>query len=224
MSIFTRTVELFNDGGIFMWPLLGLAIIGIILIIERLLYLRENRINWDRFHFELKGALKENNLERAIVLAAKTKGVIGRVMEECLLKIQAGETDIESATEKIILDEMSSMEKSRGWIATIIQISPLLGIIGTVQGMIACFMTIETSATTDPKLLASGIYMALITTFAGLVVTIPAAIAQEYFRKEINKILHFMDLYLIEVREWQDKRTATNAPAVKEAAHAHQHA
>lgn len=224
MSYLSQMVDLFIRGGIFMWPLLAVAVVAIVLILERLLYLRENRIDWDRFHFELKSALKENNLERAVVLAAKTKGVIGRVIEECLLKIQSGETDIESATEKIILDEMSSMEKSRGWLATVIQISPLLGIIGTVQGMILCFMTIESSATTDPKLLAGGIYTALITTFAGLVITIPAAIAQEYFRKEINKILHFMDLYLIEVREWQDKRSDGGKTQNKEAGHAHQHA
>ncbi|MCE9592285.1 MAG: MotA/TolQ/ExbB proton channel family protein [Planctomycetes bacterium] len=224
MNYFIQTVDLFLRGGMFMWPLLIAAIAAIVLIVERLLYLRENRINWDRFHFELKSALKENDLERATVLAAKTRGVIGRVMEECLLKIKAGETDVESATEKIILDEMSSMEKSRGWLAVIIQVSPLLGIIGTVQGMIVCFMSIEASATTDPKLLASGIYTALITTFGGLVVTIPTAVAQEYFRKEINNILHFMDLYLIEVREWQDKRTGLDDGHGKETEHALQHA
>src|SRR5688572_11835261 len=82
-----------------------------------------------------------------IVLAAGTRGLIGRVLQECLLRIQAGETDVESATEKEILSEMGPMERSRGWLATMIQVAPPLGLIGTVQGMIQCFMTIERSAT-----------------------------------------------------------------------------
>jgi biopolymer transport protein ExbB len=206
MEYLKLTVDLFLKGGIFMWPLLIVAIAAVVLIIERFLFLRENKVDWDRFHFELKSALKDENLDKAIVLAAKTKGVIGRVLQECLLRIQAGETDVESATEKEILSEMESMEKSRGWLATIITVAPLLGLIGTVQGMIVCFMTIERTATTDPKILAGGIYTALITTFAGLLIAIPASLAQEHIRKQTNRVLHYMDLYLIEVREWLEKR------------------
>lgn len=206
MEYLKMTVDMFLKGGIFMWPLLIVAIAAVVLIIERFLFLRENKVDWDRFHFELKSALKDDNLDKAIVLAAKTRGVIGRVMQECLLRIQAGETDVESATEKEILSEMESMEKSRGWLATIITVAPLLGLIGTVQGMIVCFMTIERTATTDPKILAGGIYTALITTFAGLMIAIPASLAQEHIRKQTNRVLHYMDLYLVEVREWLEKR------------------
>jgi biopolymer transport protein ExbB len=213
MEFLRTTVDLFLKGGIFMWPLLVVAIAGVVLIIERLLFLRENKVDWDRFHFELKTALRDGNLDKAIVLAAKTKGVIGRVLQECLLRIQAGETDVESATEKEILGEMESMEKSRGWLATIITVAPLLGLIGTVQGMIVCFMTIEQTADTSPKILAGGIYTALITTFAGLLIAIPASLAQEYIRKQTNRVLHYMDVYLVEIREWLEKRpTGENAP------------
>jgi biopolymer transport protein ExbB len=213
MDFLRTTVDLFLKGGIFMWPLLVVAIAGVVLIIERLLFLRENKVDWDRFHFELKTALRDGNLDKAIVLAAKTKGVIGRVLQECLLRVQAGETDVESATEKEILGEMESMEKSRGWLATIITVAPLLGLIGTVQGMIVCFMTIEQTADTSPKILAGGIYTALITTFAGLLIAIPASLAQEYIRKQTNRVLHYMDVYLVEIREWLEKRpTGDDAP------------
>jgi len=206
MQWLENMVILFWKGGFFMWPLLACAIAGIVLIIERILFLRENKIAWDHFHFELRSALKDGNLEKAIVLAAKTPGMIGRVMQECLLRVQAGERDVESATEKEILGEMASMERSRGWLATLIQVAPLLGLIGTVQGMIICFMTIEQTATADPKLLAGGIYTALITTFAGLLIAIPLSLALEHIRKQTNNILHYLDLYLVEVREWLDAR------------------
>ena len=218
MQFFELVVDMFLKGGFFMWPLLLCAIAGIVLIIERMLFLRENQINWDHFQFELRSALKNNNLDKAIVLAAKTPGMIGRVMQECLLRIQAGETDVESATEKEILSEMESMEKSRGWLANIIQVAPLLGLIGTVQGMIMCFMTIERTSTADPRVLANGIYTALITTFAGLLIAIPVSVAQEYIRKRINKILHHLDLYLVEVREWLEHRDDPSAGSRLEAA------
>lgn len=206
METLRLLIDLTIKGGIFMIPLGVVAVISVVLVVERFLFLRENRLNWDRFHFELKAALKDNDLERGIVLAARSKGIVGRVMQECLLRVQAGADDVESATEKEILAEMESMERSRGWLATMVQVAPLLGLIGTVQGMIQCFMTIEKSAATDPRLLAGGIYTALITTFAGLLIAIPISLAQEHLRKQTNEILHFLDLYLLEVQEWVERR------------------
>lgn len=202
MSWIQTTLDLCIKGGIFMIPLLAVALAGVVLVIERLLYLRENRIDSDQFHFELKAALKENSIDQAIALAARTKGVIGRVLQEGFLRIKAGEKDVGTATEKIILAEMMAMEKSRGWIVNISQVAPLLGILGTVWGLVVAFMTIERTASTDPRLLAGGIYQALITTVAGLLIAIPMIIFQEHLRKQTNHILALLDLYLVEVKEW----------------------
>jgi len=198
-------VDLSLKGGPLMVPLALVALVSVVLIIERFLYLRANRIDGDKFHFELKSALKEGDLNKAIVLAARTRGVVGRVVEEGLLRVQDGETNVETATEKVIHNEMSQMERSRGWLVNLGQVAPLLGILGTVQGMILCFMRIEQAGAADPKMLAGGIYMALETTVAGLVIAVPVTIAQEYFRNQTNNILHYLDLCLIEVREWMDK-------------------
>jgi len=206
MNAIQTVVELFFKGGIFMWPLLACAITGIVLVIERFLFLRDNRVDWDRLQFELRSLLKNNELDKAIALAAKTPGIVGRVLHECLLRVQNGERNVETASEKEILNEMASMHKSRGWLATIIQISPLLGLIGTVQGMIMVFMQIEASATVDPRMLGAGIYTKLITTFTGLLIVIPLSVAQEEIRKRTNDILHHLDLCLVEVREWLDEQ------------------
>lgn len=195
-------INLLLKGGIFMIPLAVVAVLAIILIIERLLYLRQNRINGDEFHFHLKTALKDNQLNKAVVLAAKTSGLVGRVLEEGLRKIETGGGDIEAATEKAMINEMESMEKSRGWLNTLIYIAPLIGILGTVWGMIIAFMNIEQSASTDPKILAGGIYQALITTLAGLTIAVGATVAQEYIRRNCNRILHYLDLSIAEIREW----------------------
>lgn len=207
METLKLIVDLSLQGGPLMVPLALCALAAIVLIIERFLYLKANRVDGDKFHFELKSALKEGDLSRAIALAARTHGVVGRVVEEGLLRIQDGETNIEAATEKVIHNEMSQIERSRGWLVNLAQVAPLLGILGTVQGMIACFMKIEQSGATDPKLLAGGIYIALITTVAGLVVAVPVTVAQEYFRNQTNKILHTLDLCLIEIREWMEKKS-----------------
>lgn len=202
MTWLSTALDLCIKGGIFMIPLAAIAIAAIILVVERLLYLRENRIDGDKFHFELRTALKENNMDQAVALAAATKGVIGRVIEEGLLRVKAGATDIAEATEKAVLAEMISMEKSRGWIVNLAQVSPLLGILGTVWGLVVAFMTIERTASTDPRLLAGGIYQALITTVAGLLIAIPLTLVQEHIRKQTNRILALLDLYLVEIKEW----------------------
>ena len=207
MDVLKLCLDLCLKGGFFMIPLALVAIASVVMIVERLIYLRQNRIDGDRFHFELRSTLKDNDLNKAIALAARTQGMVGRVIEEGLLRIQAGETDVAVATEKVIHGEMAPMEKSRGWLVNFSQIAPLLGILGTVQGMIVAFMKIEQSGATDPKMLAGGIYMALITTVAGLVIAVPVTVAQEYIRTESNKILHSLDLYLIEIREWTEHRS-----------------
>ena len=202
MSWIQNILDLGIKGGFFMIPLLAVALSGLVLMIERWLYLRENRLNSDQFHFDLKTVLKENSIDQAIALTARTKGVIGRVLQEGFLRIKAGEKAVGTATEKVILSEMMSMEKSRGWIVNMSQVAPLLGILGTVWGLVVAFMTIETTASTDPRLLAGGIYQALITTVAGLLIAIPLIIFQEHVRKQTNHILALLDLYLVEIKEW----------------------
>lgn len=206
MTWLTATIAMLIKGGIFMIPLGLLALGSIILMIERLLFLRENRIDGDRFQFELRAALKENNLDQAIVLAARTKGFIGRIVEECLLRIKGGEKDVDDATEKVILSEMTAMEKSRGWLVTFYQVAPLLGILGTVWGLIVAFMVIEKTAATDPRLLAGGIYQALITTVTGLAIAIPVLLFVEHLRKNTNYLLSLLDIYLAEIRDWVRQR------------------
>jgi biopolymer transport protein ExbB len=78
--------------------------------------------------------------------------------------------------------------------------------LGTVWGLVVAFIAIERTAATDPRNLASGIYQALITTVAGLLVAIPVLIALEYIRKETNQILHLLDIYLAEIKEWLGRR------------------
>jgi len=202
MESFRVFADLCVKGGIFMIPLGIVALAAVILVIERFIYLRHNRIDGDRFDFELRTALKDNDLERAVALAGRTQGLIGRVLAEGLVKIQEGHTDVLGATEKIIHKEMSGMEKSRGWLLTLAQVAPLLGILGTVYGLVVAFMAIERTASTDPKVVASGIYQALITTVAGLVISIPIIVILEHIRRRTNHILYYLDLYLMEVRDW----------------------
>jgi len=209
MTWLTTTVDMCMKGGIFMIPLALVALGSVILMIERLLFLRENRIDGDRFQFELRTALKENNLEQAIVLSARTRGFIGRVIEECLLRIKAGEKDVDDATEKVILSEMTAMEKSRGWLVAFYQVAPLLGILGTVWGLIVAFMVIEKTAATDPAMLAGGIYQALITTVTGLLIAIPVLLFVEHLRKSTNYMLSLLDIYLAEIRDWVRQRAKT---------------
>lgn len=209
MSTLTTLIDLFFKGGVFMIPLAALGLAGLALSIERWLFLRQNRFDGDQLHYELRDAFNNNDIDRAVVLTARMPGVAGRVLSEGLVKVQGGERDILAATERILHSEMRGMEKSRGWLLTVAQVAPLLGIVGTVYGMIIAFMAIEQSASTDPKLLAGGIYQALVTTLAGLLIAIVVTVYQEHVRKESNRILHYLDLFLIETRDWLRGRKET---------------
>ena len=211
MTWFSAVINFCVKGGFFMIPLGIVALAALVLAVERILYLRENRIDGDRFQFELRTALKENNLDQAIVLAARTHGLIGRVIGECLLRFKSGETDVDAATEKVILSEMVATERSRGWLIAFYQAAPLLGILGTIWGLIDAFMVIERSVTTDPHQLAGGIYQALITTVAGLLIAIPVLLFVEHLRKSTNNILSMLDIYLAEIRDWVRQRNKTEA-------------
>ncbi len=197
----SMVVGLAVKGGIFMIPLALVALAALVLVMERFIFLFQNRANWDQLHFDLRSAIQERNLERAIALAVGTRGMVGRVLAEGLLKVQGRQADIVSATERVIHAEMRGMEKSRGWLLTLSQVAPLIGILGTVYGLVVAFMAIEQTASTDPRLLAGGIYQALITTVTGLLIAIPVMLVQEYIRRETNRILHFLDLFVMEIRD-----------------------
>ena len=182
-------VDLFNNGGIFMWPLLFMFFFGIAVALERFWTLSKAHINSKEFIAELQEALKQRGPEGAAEVCSNTPGPVASVLHAGLLRLDRGIEHVEKAIEESGAVEMAFLEKGLVWLSTVANVSPLVGFLGTVAGMIQAFEDIAKAGDVDPSIVAGGISVALITTASGLVVAIPIQTAYNYFLSKIDKII-----------------------------------
>jgi len=183
-------MEIFREGGPVMWPLLAFSILAVVFIIERLLALRQAKINVNEFLAKIRKSLIVNrSVKDAIKVCEDYKGPVPSILKAGLLKYGQPKEDVEKTIENAALFEMGRMERNLVWLATIANVSPLLGFFGTVAGMIKSFDALAEAGLSNPGLVAAGISEALITTAAGLAVAIPAQLAYNFFMNKINKFV-----------------------------------
>ncbi len=183
-------VEIFNDGGPVMWPLLAFSMLAVIFIIERFFALRRAKINVNEFLAKTRKELIVNrSVKSAIKVCEDYRGPVASILKAGLLKYGQPREDVEKTIENAALYEMGRLEKNLVWLASIANVAPLLGFFGTVAGMIKSFDALAEAGLSNPGLVASGISEALITTAAGLFVAIPAQLAYNFFMSRINKFV-----------------------------------
>lgn len=181
-------MELMHQGGIVMWILLAFSIAALAVIVERWLVLRSAKINVNEFLAKLRKALIVNkSLRDAIKICEQYKGPLASIMKAGLLKYGQPKEDIEKTIETAALHEMARLEKRLILLASVANVSPLLGFFGTVSGMIKSFDALAEQGLSNPGAVAAGISEALVTTAAGLAVAIPVQLAYNYFMNSINK-------------------------------------
>ena len=188
MSDFGGTfVEIFNDGGPVMWPLLAFSLLAVIFIIERFFALRRAKVNVNEFLAKTRKELIVNrSVKSAIKVCEQYRGPVASILKAGLLKYGQPREDVEKTIENAALYEMGRLEKNLVWLASIANVAPLLGFFGTVAGMIKSFDALAEAGLSNPGLVASGISEALITTAGGLFVAIPAQLAYNFFMSRIN--------------------------------------
>lgn len=186
-------IEFFNKGGIFMWPLLACSIIGLAAIIERAITLQRASTNTKKFIARVIQELRTNGVRAAIELCQSTRGPIAAIVHSGLVKADQGPEAVEKAIEAAGGIEVSFLQRGLMIMATVANVAPLLGFLGTVSGMINAFEAIAAAEQVSAKLVASGISEALITTLAGLVIAIPVQIAHNYFLSRIDRFIIEME-------------------------------
>jgi biopolymer transport protein ExbB len=186
-------VEFFNKGGRFMWGLLVLSIVGVAVIIERAITLQKAKADVRSLMEKVVGALKRGKLEDAIEICAETRGPIPQILHAGLRQAKKGTVAVEKAIETAGIIEMSFLERGLIILATVANVAPLLGFLGTVSGMIAAFEAIAQAEQVSAKLVASGISEALITTMTGLTIAIPVQIAHNLFVQRIDRFVVEME-------------------------------
>jgi len=186
--------SLFLKGGIIIFPIFFCGVLTIGIIIERLISLKNAEIDNEKFINEIEGLLRRRKIKEALELCDKNDKPVPRIIKAGLLKIDRSREEVKEAIDDAANYEIPNLEKYLGILATIATISPLLGLLGTVTGMIKAFMVIEAKGgLVNPGDLARGIWEALLTTVAGLIVAIPAYLAYNYFVSRVNSIILDME-------------------------------
>lgn len=184
------TMVLLNRGGPIMWPLLALSVIGVTLCIERgwfwLATHRPGRLARLRRYQELTAS---GAIERALELCHDDRGVYGR-MAWAMLEARRDGRALEPAATAAMDAQRARIERFMPTLSTIITAAPMLGILGTVVGIIASFQILAAEQTaTDPRAVSQGIAEALLTTAAGLVIAIVVLFPYNAFRAQIDRSL-----------------------------------
>ncbi len=182
--------ELVVKGGPLMFLIILCSIIALAIVIERLWHLRRAEINTEGFMEDIAETLRRNKIVEAMDKCNATPGPIAHILKAGILKHDRPRGEIKEAIEDAGIHEVPRLEKNLGALATIAHISPLLGLLGTVTGMVRSFQVIEQKAVVlmpvNPGDLAGGIWEALVTTVAGLAVAIPTYVAYNFLVSKVD--------------------------------------
>ena len=189
--------DMIQKGGPVMWPILLCSILAFAIFMERVFHLHRARIDTVDFMGRIGATLKRNKIMEAIDMCNSTPGPIAEIMKAGILKYDKPRSEIREAIEDAGVHEVPRLEKNLGVLATIATISPLLGLLGTVTGMVKCFQVIQEKSTSlnpiSPGDLAGGIWEALIATVAGLIVAIPTYVAYNYLVSRVDNFVLEME-------------------------------
>jgi len=184
-------IEIFRAGGPVMWPLAICSLAALAIILERAFSLRVSRVLSPVIVERVNGLAEGGRTDRAIEACLQHPGIFTSIVAAGLQAVARGEP--ESVSKEAIEDagrhETARLTRYLGTLATIVGISPLLGLFGTVTGMIEVFRTIAESGGGGAAQLSGGISQALITTATGLLIAIPALVAHNYFREKAENIV-----------------------------------
>ena len=182
--------EFMQKGGPIMWPILLCSVIAFAIMIERLLKLKREQIDTKAFMEQISKSLKRNKIMEALDLCDKTGGPIANILKAGILKHDRPRSEIREAIEDASIHEVPRLERNLPVLATVAQVAPLLGLLGTVTGLVTAFQVIESKATAlnpvNPGDLAGGIWQALLATTFGLCVAIPAYVSYSYFVSRVD--------------------------------------
>lgn len=195
--------QLCLKGGIIMIPLVVLLLVSIYILIERYLTIRTAAKDDSTFMQRIKDYIIDGEIESAHKLCKNTNTPYARLIDKGISRIGRPTAEVQTAIEEIGNIEIAKLEKGFPWLATTAAGAPMIGFLGTVTGMVKAFFSLaEAGGSANITILASGIYEALVTTVAGLVVGVIALFAYNFLVAKVNnvitqletKAMDFMDL------------------------------
>ncbi|MGV8827395.1 MAG: MotA/TolQ/ExbB proton channel family protein [Breznakibacter sp.] len=184
----------FVEGGVaWMLPILLCLIIGLAIVIERIIYLNLSTTNTKKLLQNIENALNDGGVEAAKEVCRNTRGPVASIFYQGLDRYEEGVDVIEKSVVSYGSVQMGQMEKGLTWISLFIALSPMLGFMGTVVGMIQAFDQIQAMGDISPTAVAGGIKVALLTTVFGLIAAMILQIFYNYLVSKIDGIVNNME-------------------------------
>ncbi len=191
--------ELIKSGGWLMMPILLASTLALAICLERAWTLRTSRVAPPDLLARVWQWIKANQLDAAKLKELRESSPLGEILAAGLLNSKHGREIMKESIEEAGSHVIHGLERYLSLLGTIAVISPLLGLLGTVVGIIEAFMAVTATGLNDPALLAGGISKALITTAGGLVVAIPAMVMHRYFTRHITSVAVEMEQQAIKL-------------------------
>jgi biopolymer transport protein ExbB len=191
--------ELAMAGGPLMIPLVICSVIAIYIFVERILTINKANVSSDAFMGRIKELVLKGDINGAKILCSQHDTPVARMIEKGVARIGSPLKNIEASIENVGKIEVFRLEKNLSVLATIAGAAPMIGFLGTVIGMVSAFIAIaQEEGSVSPKLLADGIYTAMVTTVAGLIVGIIAYLGYNFLVTRVSKVVHRMEYSSIE--------------------------
>jgi biopolymer transport protein ExbB len=181
--------EFISAGGPFMWPLLACSVLIISISIEKSWFLKNRLVAPKGLSKQIKNLLENDLMTKKQSIEISSLSSLGFLLINCIKYKNLPRENLESKIEEKALEVKYNLERRLSMLGTIATISPLLGLLGTVVGMITAFTGLTESSGANPDLLAAGISQALITTAFGLLIAVPGLVLHRYFEQKITYLL-----------------------------------
>ena len=195
-------LDLAMKGGPLMIPIAICSVVAIYILFERIMTINKAGKSPASFMDKIKDMVVRGDVNGARTLCSQYDTPIARMIEKGLSRIGSPLKNIEASIENMAKIELFKLEKNLSVLATIAGAAPMMGFLGTVLGMVQAFISIaQEEGTISPKLLSNGIYEAMITTVAGLIVGIIAYLSYNFLVTRVSKLVHKMEYSSIEFME-----------------------
>jgi len=193
-------LELLQKGGPLMWIILLCSLVALGVFLERLLYLHKASIRVGELLGGLALLIRNHRLDEALGECAASSGPVSRILQAALLRPKAERAVLKSITEDAALLEIPKLERNLPILATLAYVTPLVGLLGTVLGLLDAFLLLSAhGGYATAAELSRGVYESMLDAAAGLGVAIPAYIGHSYLTSRVNDIIHDMERAAIEI-------------------------
>lgn len=182
-----------SKGGPLMWLILFNGLLAVAVFVERWLQYHRAQIHAADFVNGIRNSLKRGNVIEAMANCDETAGPVAAVVKAAVMNHDRSRDEIHEAVQNVARTEVTRLERRLVVLATVAQVTPLIGFLGTVLGMIEMFKVIQEAQLPNPGQLAGGVWEALLTTAGGLVVAVPAYVAYNYLVSRVQHLVQDME-------------------------------